>query len=380
MSSNKKEMLEIYKKKVNEHLLSVASKVIDAVEKEMETKKIEPWETSVVSTQYHNPESHSEYNFENSALLYMSSALNGYKDKRFVTAKQAFSNGMGMEKGTTGHQIVQRFAMPICPVFKKTSSGDIIKDDKGKPVPERDSDGKIKYIYKRAEKLSTVFNVEQLTGDIPEKWNKKVFQKAELSNEEQLQAFIDLLNDNSPAKIQRHNLAENYYVAAQDTIYVSTSDMFRSSLRELNTLFHEVSHSTGHDSRLNRDSLYDYSNQRGYEELVANFCARALGMNYNISTEDQTEEFHRNHNAYDSSWCRTAMKKDPMAIFKAMQEAERAYKEVIKFVDPELKHYPTLQSFDDRNISKILLKKSQSEQYEKKPKKYKKTRSKKNGK
>jgi antirestriction protein ArdC len=380
MTNNKKEMLDNYKKKVNEHLLSVASKVIDTLEKEMKTKNIEPWETSVVSTQYHNPESHTEYNFENSALLYMSCVINGYKDKRFVTAKQAFSNGMGMEKGTTGHQIVQRFAMPIYPVFKKSPSGEIIHDNKGKPIPERDSDGKVKYIYKRSEKLATVFNVEQLKGDIPEKWNKKIFQKSELANEEQLQSFIQLLESTSPSAIKRHNIAENYYMPKQDTIYISTSDMFRNSLRELNTIFHEISHSTGHESRLNRDSLYNYSEERGYEELVANFCARALGMNYNISTEEQVEEFHRNHNAYDSSWCKSAMRKDPMAIFKAMQDAERAYRNVVKFINPELKKYPSLQEYDNANINKVLLKKTQAEQYEKRPKTKKKPRSKKNAK
>jgi antirestriction protein ArdC len=366
MAKTKTEMLEDYKLKVNDHLLSVAQKVIDALEKEMKTKKIEPWETSVVSTMYHNPESLTEYNFENSALLYLSSSLGDYKDKRFVTAKQAFDNGMSMERGTTGHKIVQRFAMPISPVFKRDSSGQTLKDLSGKAIPDRDDKGKVKYFYKRAEKLATVFNLEQLSGDIPERWNKKIIQKTELTNESQLRDFIKLLEDHSPAKIQRHNRAENYYVPSQDVIFVSQSDMFRNSMREANTMLHEMSHATGHESRLNRESLKNYSTLRGYEELVANFSARSLGMKYNISSESQTEEFHRNHDAYDASWSKDALNKNPMAIFEAMAEAQRAFNLNVKIIDVNLKNYPELKNLSDKNKEINEQKEAKNKDYEEK--------------
>ena len=65
--------------------------------------------------------------------------------------------------------------------------------------------------------------------------------------------------------------------------------------------------------------------------------------------------------------------KDPMAIFNAMQEAERAYKSIVKVIDVELKNYPALKQFDASNKEKDDIKEALKKAYEKnKPKTTKK--------
>ena len=168
----KQSLVDSYQKKIDEHFLSIVDKVADYFIEESD-KNIPIWESDVFENSFYNPESGTQYNFENTLLLWLAAKENEYKDSRFVTAKQAFDAGMSMEKGTKGHQIVQRFGMPMFPLFKKDDNGEIIKDPKtNKPIPERDEDGKVKYIYQRVSKLVTVFNVEQLKGDIPKRWNK----------------------------------------------------------------------------------------------------------------------------------------------------------------------------------------------------------------
>jgi antirestriction protein ArdC len=377
----KSEMLNDYKQKVDAHLLSVAARVIDAIEEEVRTKKREIWESDVITTQYHNPESGTEYNFENSALLFMESKGKKYSDKRFVTAKQAFDNGLSMEKGTKGTYIVQRFAMPICPVFKK-KNGEVIKDGKGKPIPERDEKGKIKYIYKRASKLATVFNVEQLVGELPARWNKKAITRSILENEDTLSDFLKLLEDVSPAPINRHQKDANYYSPIKDTIYVSDSNMFKDTLREVDTIMHEMAHSTGHEDRLNRDSLRDYSKDisiRGYEEIVANFSARTLGLKYGLSPDSQKESFYKNHDAYDASWGKACLKKDPLAIFRAMEDSGKACKFMERLIDAKLESYPSLSDLHNENVESAEAKVKRQEEYDAKQKDKPKTKYKRKG-
>ena len=166
-----------------------------------------------------------DMSFENTLLLWLAAKENEYKDSRFVTAKQAFDAGMSMEKGTKGHQIVQRFGMPMFPLFKKDDNGEIIKDPKtNKPIPERDEDGKVKYIYQRVSKLVTVFNVEQLKGDIPKRWNKSNV-KLELENEELL--GVEILKEALVAPLKQ--IAENAFIDPSKQSQNSKSSVNKST-------------------------------------------------------------------------------------------------------------------------------------------------------
>lgn len=375
----KNNLIDKYQKQIDEHLLSIVNKVSDYFVEENE-KGIPIWESDVFDSSYHNPETGTQYNFENSIILWAASKFNNYKDTRFVTAKQGFDAGLSMEKGTTGHFIVQRFGMPMFPLIKRDDNGEIITDPKtNKPVPERDENGKIKYMYKRVSKLVKVFNVEQFTGELPARWNKKQGQHIELENESELNLFKKALENSSEVKIKRHQLGDNYYSPAQDLITLSEEMLFKNTLNEISVMAHEMSHSTGHKDRLNRESLYRYGEDksfRGFEELVANFSARAITDKYGLSKNEFNEAYQKNHDAYDAGWMKHVLNKEPILIFEATKQAELAYRMVNKNLETELKKIPELKDlyFPDKKekleVEEFL---NNKEKKENKPKrKYKK--------
>jgi len=85
------------------------------------------------------------------------------------------------------------------------------------------------------------------------------------------------------------------------------------------TIFHELTHATGHKSRLDRDMSGRFGDAGyAYEELVAElgaaFCCARLGI---------TNEPRLDHAQYIKSWHR-ALKNEKRFIFKASAEAQKA--------------------------------------------------------
>ncbi|NLW81324.1 MAG: hypothetical protein GXY42_06590 [Desulfovibrionales bacterium] len=82
-----------------------------------------------------------------------------------------------------------------------------------------------------------------------------------------------------PPKVE-HNPAEAFYSIGLDTVSVPPANQFDSAEEYYSTLFHELVHSTGHDSRLQRPSLSRIAQGSdhlySYEELVAEMGAAML--------------------------------------------------------------------------------------------------------
>ena len=81
-------------------------------------------------------------------------------------------------------------------------------------------------------------------------------------------------------KIVERASKEAYYCPSTDTVQVPNRNQFPRIEEFYSTLFHELSHSTGHASRLNRKTLTTAaafgSDEYGKEELVAEFGASFL--------------------------------------------------------------------------------------------------------
>ena len=87
--------------------------------------------------------------------------------------------------------------------------------------------------------------------------------------------------------------------------------------------FHELTHSTGHKSRLNREGVTKlnpfgspgYSREELLAEMGASFLSAHVGINYDEITENSA--------AYLNGWL-NVMKADKKFIFKAAAEAQKA--------------------------------------------------------
>jgi antirestriction protein ArdC len=99
-------------------------------------------------------------------------------------------------------------------------------------------------------------------------------------------------------------------------------DRFSSAEEYYSTLFHELTHSTGHPTRLNRSSLTDFERfgDQNYsrEELVAEMGAAFLAGSCGI--ENRTIN---NSAAYLANWL-GALKNDSRMVLVAASQAQKA--------------------------------------------------------
>ena len=151
---------------------------------------------------------------------------------------------------------------------------------------------------------------------------------------------------NTGARIE-HGGDRCFYEPSKDYIQMVDKKMFirtgdsNATVNYYSTLFHELVHWTGHESRLKR-SMQDYFGSDGYaaEELVAESGAAMLSCLLGITSKPKRESAQ-----YIKSWMKK-IKGDPDAIMNAIGKAGSA----VKYLDSlqpgkDAKNY-------DRSISK----------------------------
>jgi antirestriction protein ArdC len=110
-----------------------------------------------------------------------------------------------------------------------------------------------------------------------------------------------------------------YYVPSRDEITVPSLNSYDQADEYYSTLFHEMTHSTGHESRLGRNSSLDFgSHGYGREELIAEMGAAFLAGE--AGTLPATVD---NSAAYLRSWIKT-IREDVRAVVVAAGAAQRA--------------------------------------------------------
>ena len=114
---------------------------------------------------------------------------------------------------------------------------------------------------------------------------------------------------------------EAYYSPHKDEIHLPTPGSFKNQYAFNATALHELSHSTGHPSRLNRiQGGFFGSSQYAYEELVAEMCSCFMG--YGLESDASSEHLD-NHKAYVQSWIQ-AIREKPEMLIKAIRDAQGA--------------------------------------------------------
>jgi antirestriction protein ArdC len=112
------------------------------------------------------------------------------------------------------------------------------------------------------------------------------------------------------------------YSPSRDTVLMPSKSVFNSSEGYYATLFHELTHSTGHASRLNRDGITETagfgSDVYSREELVAEMGAAMLAGVTGISPM-----VLENSAAYIRSWL-SVLKSDSRLLVQAASQAQKA--------------------------------------------------------
>jgi antirestriction protein ArdC len=160
-----------------------------------------------------------------------------------------------------------------------------------------------------------VFNVSQCEN-IPERYlPSKERETKEIPT-------CEFVVENMPeCPVIKHKEQKAYYSPSLDFVNMPKKKSFNSDSAYYSTLFHELVHSTGHEKRLNRQSLVKNekfgSETYSLEELVAE-----IGTCYLQSLTGITSEFEQS-SAYIQGWLQK-LKNDKRFIFIASNQAQKA--------------------------------------------------------
>lgn len=122
-----------------------------------------------------------------------------------------------------------------------------------------------------------------------------------------------------------------FYAPYDDTVTLPLKKQFKKKAEYYSTLFHELTHSTGHRERLNRfgaDTSFARGNAYSLEELVAEIGACAALDHLHLDTKSS----QRNSTAYLSGWLR-ALHNDPKMIVSAAGRAQKAVRYIFEGPD-----------------------------------------------
>lgn len=284
-----------------DRVMEEREKLVNQIIKNMEQGYIVPkpqWNRNIF--RIFNPVSGANYHGCNMLKLYLQTATCGYEDNRWMTYKQAESKGYQVRQGEKGVRLEKY-------IFEKQVE------------QENEITGEMEKVWVRLAKpmvnTFVVFNGEQIDGLPPlEEFEKEVPQS-------DVWKIADDLIASSECPVEEKQQGEAYYSPKKDMITLPPREIFVSPEAFTSTLIHEMCHSTGHESRLNRPILNTFgSPEYALEELRAELGAFFMGCDLRI---EGSEELLASHTQYLESWIK-ALKNDPNELFRAMSDSQKA--------------------------------------------------------
>ena len=244
----------------------------------------------------------------------------GYETNQWMTYKQCSELGGHINKGEKSTEI---FFYKIGAFDNKKKT--FVKKTKGLNWTEKTMvDGKMVLRYKKTFSLRyyNVFNVAQTTGVEPIE-----FASTDQSEYVPNQVAEDLCSkyfQNENVGLTHQDGKGCYYTPMRDSINMIPVEQFVDTDSYYKTLFHEMSHSTGHDSRLNRSTLTGHnpfgSEEYSKEELVAEITSMYLTGLTGITPKDSDG----NSQAYINGWIKFAKDDKHNVVVHAMTQASKS--------------------------------------------------------
>ncbi len=274
-------------------------KLVDTLISNMEKGYIwspSPWNSAALLPR--NPVSGNQYHGGNRMRLMHAAIRNEYQDPRWITFHQAQENGWRIKKGSKGVLLEKWIFSVKKEIENENGEKEIIEEELDKP--------KVNYFY--------VFNGEQVEG-LPE-IQFDVNHKEDM----ELEKISEVLKKSSVCEIKESAADKACYIPSQDIIHLPLHAVFKSSESYLSVIAHEMSHSTGHVSRLNRP-LTGFFGSKEYarEELRAEIGAAFLKSDLQVPL---SPELLQDHSNYLNSWIEI-LKENPNEFFYACQDAEK---------------------------------------------------------
>ena len=265
------------------------------------------WNNIAAGAPY-NGKTNTAYRGLNALYLAFLGAERGYKDTRWVTFNQAKELGASVKKGEKSTPVI--FFEFYDRKTKKAFDNRTVKD-----MTEEEKTAYLKENVYAVMKYSSVFNAEQC-HNFPER-KEIAMSEEEMANQN---AKIETIIANSGAPIRYDGGSRAYYSPGTDSIHLPAIPAFDTMQDYYATALHEIAHSTGHESRLNRDLAGSFGSESyAKEELRAELACVFMQMEQGIQLNGK---HITNHAAYLNSWLQAA-KNDTSVFFKAAADAQR---------------------------------------------------------
>ena len=256
---------------------------------------VQPWGTAAAKAPLAMPRNAAtarQYSGINILILWGAVVQHGFPCQGWLTYRQARSLGGNVRKGERGTTVV--YAARFTP-----------EDEKRRARETGEEPGSIPFL-----KRFTVFNAAQCDG-LPEDIAVDAPPSPDLI-EPRVEALIRATGIDFRIGGNRA-----YYVPTQDYVQVPPPQAYFEPINWHRTALHEISHASGHRSRLDRDLSGSFGTKKyAFEELIAEvssaFCCASLRIVPTVRHAD-----------YVGSWLEV-MREDSRAIVRAASQASKA--------------------------------------------------------
>lgn len=265
------------------------------------------WNNIAAGAPY-NGKTNTPYRGINALYLAFLGMSREYKDTRWVTFNQAKEIGASIKKGEKSSPVIffEYYDRATKKAFDRSTVKDMKDEEKAAYFKEN--------VY-AVMKYSNVFNAEQCYN-FPERKEFAMSEEERAKQNERIETII--ANSAAPVFYDGGNRA--YYSPGTDKIHLPAIAAFDTMQDYYATALHEIAHSTGHQSRLNRDMSGGFGSESyAKEELRAELACVFMQIEQGIQLNGKHIE---NHAAYLNGWLEAA-KKDTSVFFKAAADAQR---------------------------------------------------------
>ena len=257
-----------------------------------------PWQAGFAAR---NGFSGKAYTGRNRMHLACSAYIHEYEDNRWTTFDAAKKAGMRLKPDQHGTRIELWKAFAI-----------------------KDDDGNIDRIFTKPIRYYTVFNFDQFEDE-----NKPANTIVAYEHGDNLNNFIDHTKKawkdgaNCPIRESKTD-TEAYYKPSAHRINMPSRTLFKDGEDFVRTMLHEMTHSTGHASMLNRKDFETWGDDAyAFEELVAELGSVFAAIDLGFPLGGRDEKHFKQHAAYLKSWA-SHLADTPKALFDAAALAQRA--------------------------------------------------------
>ena len=256
-----------------------------------------------------------KYRGINNLYLSLVAMAENYGDNRWATFRQMEEKGWTFKKDEEGHTLGKGKSVSV--EYYEMRDKETKRRFDRSVLDGMTFDEQREYMDKNVywlRKFYRVFNCSLMDG-VPAKEMPTINVNDRI---EKAEAILDYWTANESKIV--YGGSQAFYRPSTDEVHLPEREKFKSTQSFYDTAFHEIGHSTGHESRLNRDLSGGFGSQSyAMEELRAEIASIFMAQDLGI---EPSEDRLQNNAAYIQSW-KDEIKENPNALFTAIADADK---------------------------------------------------------